>query len=147
MLPGGIDGSVTPQLIPDTLAYRMFFEVMSEAANATPHEMARQRANLAPAKLSSADLAQVFQILAGFRVNLMAIQRAFAAAWNTAQQSHASFDGTSFSNQRDDLTQATLASLQAQLSGDGMARLKAYVQAEKKNMTVFPLPDMTGGGK
>ena len=120
---------------------------MSEAANATPHEMDRQRANLAPAKLSSADLAQVFQILAGFRVHLMAIQRAFAAAWNAAQQSNAAFDGTSLSNQRDDLTQATLASLQAQLSPDGMTRLKAYVQAEKKNMTVFPLPDMTGGGK
>jgi hypothetical protein len=33
------------------------------------------------------------------------------------------------------------------LSPDGMTRLKAYVQSEKKHMTVFPLPDMTGGGK
>jgi len=28
-----------------------------------------------------------------------------------------------------------------------MTRLKANVQAEKKNMTIFPLPNMTGGGK
>jgi hypothetical protein len=40
-----------------------------------------------------------------------------------------------------------VASLQAQLSPDGMTRLKANVQAEKKNMTIFPLPNMTGGGK
>jgi hypothetical protein len=146
-LPGGVDGSVTPQLIPDTVAYRMFFQLMSEPANATPHELARQRANLAPAKLSSADLAVVFQVLAGFRVNLLAIQQAFSNAWNAAGQSNAAFDGTPFSNQRDELTQATVASLQAQLSPDGMTRLKAYVQAEKKNMTIFPLPNMTGGGK
>ena len=105
-LPGGVDGSVTPQLIPDTVAYRMFFQLMSEPANATPHELARQRANLAPAKLSSADLAVVFQVLVGFRVNL---QQAFSNAWNAAGQSNAAFDGTPFSNQRDELTQATVA--------------------------------------
>ena len=89
----------------------------------------------------------VFQVLAGFRVNLLAIQQAFSNAWNAAGQSNAAFDGTPFSNQRDELTQATVASLQAQLSPDGMTRLKAYVQAEKKNMTIFPLPNTTGGGK
>jgi len=145
MLPGGIDGAVTPELIPDTIAYRMFFQLMAESAQATPHERDRQRANLAPARLSDADLEQVFTILADFRIKLMDLMQQFYAARTAALESHLTFDGNPFSQQRDALTQSTLASLEARLTAPGMKRLKAYVQSEKKNMTVFPMPDMPGG--
>jgi hypothetical protein len=45
-IPGAIDGSKTPELIPDSVAFRMFFEAVSEPPLPTPEQVRRQRAKL-----------------------------------------------------------------------------------------------------
>ncbi len=54
MLPGGIDGSKTPELIPDAVAYRVFFRALTVNPKTD-----RLHAFLGPANLSDADFALV----------------------------------------------------------------------------------------
>lgn len=61
-LPGAIDGKVTPQLIPDATAYRVFFRAFT--ADADP---ARQQAMLKRANLSAADFAAALNAGARFQ--------------------------------------------------------------------------------
>lgn len=133
--PDTIDGSVTPELIPDIVACRLFFT----AASAAPHDVTasashlpspvgtaespRQRAKLHPAELNSDDEAALVAILADFRASLDSIQ----------------ISGTSLN----DLAQQTLDLLQARMSPDGYQRLLQHIRSEKKKMKMIPFPDMS----
>ncbi len=78
--PGSIDGSINPELIPDIVAYRLFFTALGEkssskAANQfqaqsmpVPHiASAKQKAQLAPLNLSDSDSTTLIDSLAAFR--------------------------------------------------------------------------------
>src|SRR5437867_1277858 len=45
---GTIHGSKTPELIPDSMAYQLFFRAMSEPPNPSPAQRARQLSRLRP---------------------------------------------------------------------------------------------------
>jgi hypothetical protein len=67
ILPAGtIDGSKTPDLIPDVLAYRLVFAAFSEPAGASPAQLNRQRAKLSQLELNVRDSTCFLAPLADF---------------------------------------------------------------------------------
>ena len=54
MLAGGVDGSVNPELIPDSTAYRVFFRALTADADQQRQQAMLSRAKLAPPDLTAA---------------------------------------------------------------------------------------------
>lgn len=142
-IAGAIDGSTNPELIPDSVAFRMFYRALWEPVTATTDQTARQRAKVSRAQLSESDLGQMFSSMAAFGTNLVAFEKdvhatqAYGPGLSSEQIS-------AFTAQRDALVASTTAELQAHLSADGMERLSLLIRSEKKNMTILPVPDMSG---
>ena len=138
--PGTIDGALTPQLISDAVAYRLFLNAACEQPQSKLDEKGRQRAMLSRARLTEAEITAVASILAGYHRQIADVER----AWNSAvaDPKVASSAAQNFSAQRDALVTATKASLALQLSLGGMHRLDQLIQSEKRNMKVVPYPNM-----
>lgn len=83
MLPGSIDGSATPQLIPDSTAYRVFFRAFTADA-----DLARQQAMLSRAHLSPAD----FQSALGVGTYFQTLRAAYLQQVKAAQLPGATID-------------------------------------------------------
>jgi hypothetical protein len=124
-----IDGAEHPELIPDSVAYRLFFTTVSVRPNPTPNQVELQRAQLGMVGLDSADTRTVVTALATFRREFDAL----VARYNKAAGSEEP-DSMLFDLQQDRLLANTRGALKATLSTKGMSRLDAYVQAEKKHM-------------
>jgi hypothetical protein len=129
-----IDGSKTPQLIPDVVAYRLYFVAVSEMPNPTPDQVRRQRAHLGRIGLSDADRDSTARILETFKVQYQALIDDYnntpeVKSGSTALQS-------AMLARRNTLVQITRDSLKESLSADGMARFDAHVQREKAHMRV-----------
>jgi hypothetical protein len=121
-LPSGwVDGSKSPSLIPDRIAYRLtFINLMlhpSEADSAS-----RQEARIKQIGLSAADEAALKLVLATFASNYTTLKQTPGA---TAAQAW-------------ELVQATQSSLISQLSGDGNSKFGAYVALAKTHMYANP---------
>jgi hypothetical protein len=71
--PGTIDGSKTPEVIPDVIAYRLVFAAFSEPADAAPAQLARQGAKLSQLKLSDSDAVAVTFALSDFHSRYSAL--------------------------------------------------------------------------
>jgi hypothetical protein len=136
-LPGGINGALTPQLIPDSTAYRMFFLAIAEPANAKPDRLARQQAMLSRLRLSPSDLAAIFSTLANFHSQAQALGLTAGATSVAAGTNPAVYNA-----QCDSVVDAAHEALRSSLSVAGFARLEAYVQSEKRHMIIFPSPSM-----
>lgn len=131
-----VDGSQNPELIPDAVAYRLFFTAMSEAPNASSDRRARQRAFIAPIGMSTLDQQAAISILANFKVQFAAMVAQFNAAEEAAQTLGTPSSGAAFLAQRDAMVQDTRNRLKSVLSADGMSKLDAKVQDEKKKMKI-----------
>jgi len=132
-----IDGSENPELVPDSIAYRLYLLNVSIPANPTEEDRKIQSAHLAKAGVNVRDLQPVLAALAVFRSQYDAwLSRYNAAA--TAQGEK--FDPTPFLQQREDIVQFTRDALQRSLSAQGMLRLDTRVRAEKKFMKVVGIP-------
>ncbi len=138
--PGTIDGSVTPQLITDAVAYKLFLDAACEQPQSTLDERARQRAMLARARLSETELTAAARILAGYQQQMIVLEKDYNAAAASGPPSSAVALG--FSGQRDAIVTATRAALATQVSAPGMARLDQLIQSEKRHMKVVPYPSM-----
>ena len=134
MLPGGIDGSLTPDQIKDSVAYHPFMLNVAEPANPTKEQAARFRAKLSPAMLDDAALAGLAPILARYRTQQQALEKTFVSL--TGPDVPLKYEA-----QRDLLTESTMQEVKKTLGGT-WARLDAVVQAEKRRMVVFPYPAM-----
>jgi hypothetical protein len=131
-----IDGSVHPEMIQDKDAYRLFLQAAALGPNPTTQEKNRQRAILAPAKLSETELAYASKTLGEFKAEYeAAVQR-----WNTlAEAANASDtlpDIKPFLLERDAIVQTARQKLEGVISPQSMARFHAYVQGEKSKMKV-----------
>ncbi len=124
--PGSIDGATNPELIPDVVAFRLFFSAVAETASPSATQMAKQDAKLRPIELSDADKGVLVIALAQFKANLV-----------KAQTSH-----TPLKTYLDDTAQSTIQSLVSSMSADGFQRLEAYVRAEKRFMKRALYPQM-----
>lgn len=135
--PNLIDGSVHPEAIADTFAYRSFFEL---AAHSTARPKA-QDAVFNSTGLNTADQAQLLTAIVSFRsaeVILIQNYNAAVAAADAASpgQPPASAVTVKFWKDMVELVNSTRATLNSTLSVDGVTQLNTHVQNLKKGMHV-----------
>jgi hypothetical protein len=128
-----IDGALNPDLIPDSVAYRLYLFTVSMKQGPTQVDQECQHAHLIRTGLSDADRQVFVSILSGFRTQYDALEATYNAL-ATANGTNANI--STLLTQLDDLVQSTRNTINAQLSSPGAARLNAFVLAEKKNMKV-----------
>lgn len=124
-----VDGAVTPNLIPDSLAYRHFFTAVAAHPFPDPTERARQAAQLSRIGLSSADLQVLIASLTVFRTQLDAFESARASV---APGPSAGAKITALESQANNLVTNTLESLRRSLTVSGATLLDQYVKARVK---------------
>jgi hypothetical protein len=145
--PGTIDGSKNPELIPDTVAYRLVLLAIAEPENATDAQKARFRAKIAGARLSEDDIQMLLGILGTFQNQMDALT---AQANQILVRDPLPFAGTpdyqsltGLSKQRESIFNQAMSAVAARLSADGVARLQAYVESAKRGMKYLPSDDFT----
>lgn len=124
--PGTIDGQATPDLIPDVVAFRLFFTAVALDSGPSATQIAKQNSKLCGIHLSQDDKSILVQTLSNFNAQLAMAQ---------AAQVQTSFDT---------VAQNTVNLLQTMMSPDGFQRLQAYVRIQKKLMKRIPYPAMNG---
>jgi hypothetical protein len=131
-----IDGAVHPELIPDSIAYRLYFSAVSIGPNPTEEDRKRQAAHLNKIGLPDLDREILIVVLSDFRTKHDALALQFNQAANAALARNEVFDPASFLKQMDNLVQSTRDALKLRLSREAMNQLDAFIQSEKKYMRV-----------
>lgn len=134
--PDIIDGASHPELIPDSVAYRLFFVTVAEPLDTTDFRKARQRAYLRTAGLSDSDLDGAVQILVAFKAQLSDLVDGYNRSVEAANEAGEAPDLQTFMSQQADLVQRTRTALGSSLSPASSANLAAHIQREKRNMKV-----------
>jgi hypothetical protein len=129
--PGFVNGSKTPELIPDTAAYRLVFLSLTVPPSADAKTQSRQTALIAQAGLSEADATTLKNAKAAFAGDYSAWQASARAAGSTATTAQISSQVTA-------LVQRYQSLLVATLSTDGATKLSQFVQSAKARMVVRP---------
>jgi hypothetical protein len=124
-LPVLVDGSKTPDQIPDTLAYQHFFTAAATHPVATAPEQGRQAAQLLLLQLAPTDQQTLISGLASFQTQLDQIASAALLATTPDQIA-------GLQTQRSALVTKTLANLQQVLTSDGASKLDQYVKTRVK---------------
>jgi hypothetical protein len=138
-----IDGSAHPELIPDGTAYRLYFLMLANAPDATDTERARHATKLKRLGLGTADQQAASAILTGFKQQYRLLVETFDEQSRQSEGKGEQPDIKAFNTKRDQLVQATAASLRAALTADGWTALTTSVQAAKQNMQI----SAAGGGQ
>ncbi len=125
-----VDGSKTPDQIPDNLAYQHFFAAVSAHPSPSAQGLGRQSAQLLPLNLSVADQQSLVQALAVFRTGLDPIEAALLAKPTTAQ-------AEGLMQQKDLLLADTMAAISFSLTADGFSKLDQYVKTHVKQHIVI----------
>lgn len=129
-LPVLVDGSKTPDQIPDNLAYQHFFASVSAHPSPSAQELARQNAQLLPLNLSAADQQSLVQALAAFRTGLDPIEAALLLQPAVAQVA-------ALRQQKDTLLTNTMTNIKSSMTSDGFGRLDQYVKTHVKQHIVI----------
>jgi hypothetical protein len=117
--------SPSADLIPDYVAFRLFFAAVAGSSSPTPAETARQNDRLKPIQLTDVDKGVLVRALSRFKGKFQ----------NGGQVPPA----TSLNA----IVQGTLDELQGQMSKDGFQRLYAHVRLQKVYMKEAPFPPVT----
>jgi hypothetical protein len=140
--PGTVDGAKNPELIPDNDAYRVVLLAVAEPEDASDAQKARYQAKIASAGLSADDAEAFRVILAALQTQLDALN---AQASQILARDPLPYAGTpdyqqlvELSKQRQPVFAEAMSALPARLSADGVAKLQAYVQNEKRRMKYLP---------
>ncbi len=132
--PDLIDGAIHPELIPDSVAYRLYFVAVSENPTPRPNESSRQHSQLQRAGLSEEDIQSATIILASFKMQYAAMIDSYN---HSPEVQSNSSDGLSlFLAKRDALVQTAIDTLRRTLSPQGVANLDARIKKEKAKMKV-----------
>lgn len=134
-----IDGSVNPEKIPDSTAYRLWFLMAGVNPNVVkPEDQAKEHARhegqIKKLSLSDQDSKQVAAILNDFRVQYAALIKSYNDNNAILRSQRQNPDQGAFIDMRDKLVQATRDKLAATVSFDGISRLDTHVQNEKSQM-------------
>ena len=129
-----IDGAKNPQLIPDSIAYRLFFISVAGPANPTPQDEDRQRAHLRDAGLRGEGVPRVAELLAAFRAQYGDLVTQYNESVQAANDAGEEPDPAAFLSQLDQLVESTRKALEAAISPEAANHLEAFVQYEKRNM-------------
>lgn len=127
-----IDGSKTPELIPDAVAYRLWLIAVSEDPADAPSP--RQQSHLRAAGLRDNDLWAASRILADFKIRYAEIISKYNAT--AAAHPNSNYKLKQFLADRDALVQNTRDNLKAALTTTGLASLDSRVKSEKSKMKV-----------
>jgi hypothetical protein len=128
------DGSVHPELIPDSVAWRLYLVAISESQTAMPNDRARQHSYLRTAGLSNADILAAVPTLISFKTQYAALIDEYNQSSEVLNNSS---DGLQlFLAKRDALVQSTRDALKAFVTPLGLGTLEAHVQKEKARMQV-----------
>lgn len=134
-----IDGSVSPENIPDSTAYRLVFLVAGKSPDVKPEDEAneynRQQAHLKKFGISDQDTQLIIPILDDFRARYAELVKQYNYSAKSAVAAGQAPDIDTLIMLRDSLVQSTRDKLNL-LSPDGIRRLDEQVQREKKNMKV-----------
>jgi hypothetical protein len=135
--PQMIDGGVNPELIPNSVAYRMYYiaatETTSGWSSAEKSEYLRSFFRLPGA--SDEDMDTVEAILLDFRSQYDQLIVNFNAQATENLKNAVVTDPSSLTDQFDDLTDKTTKSL-SKVFKDKQGSLEAHIQDEKKHMKV-----------
>jgi hypothetical protein len=129
-LPVLVDGSKTPEKIPDNLAYEHYFTALSVPQSPTAVDLDRQAAQLKALQLSAADRQALVNSMVAFRTQLDQIANAALPA-NTADQVLA------LRTQKTTLVTTTVNNVRQMLSSDGANRLDQYIKTHVKARIVI----------
>lgn len=132
MPPGTIDGKDHPELIPDLMAYRLFFVQVTLPDRPTPDDSRRHEAKLGIIGLSDFDRVILELAVSNFH-NRYAF---FLEQYKTAAVDDAAIA------QRDAITQDAINYLQNSMSASGWQRFSGFIQNEKRHMKRIPMPAM-----
>jgi hypothetical protein len=127
-----IDGAVHPELIPDSVAYRLYLVTVSTGQNPTATEQKHQRAHLMKTGLDDIDQQMFVSVLSAFRAKYDALVNEY----NTSAKADSTTDVHTLLKKLDDLVQSTRDTISVRLSSQGAAKLHSCIVAEKKNMKV-----------
>jgi len=130
--PNLIDGAVYPDLIPDSVAYRLYLAAVSTGQNPTETEQRHQHAQLKKTGLADTDQQMFVSILSDFRLKYDAL----VSEYNTSAKADSTTDVHMLLRKLDDLVQSTRDTISVRLSSQGAAKLHSFVVSEKKNMRV-----------
>jgi hypothetical protein len=147
--PGTVYGSLHPELIPDTVACRLFFAAIAERrpfttgasaslATGAPALTPRQRAKVVSVGLSDGDESALADVLADFSE---AVDKLMSAA-NSQESTNKT--PVSQTESLDEIAERTIAQLHSRMTVDGFERLLAHIRSEKTKMKRMPYPDMSG---
>ena len=135
--PGAIDGSKTPDLIPDTVALRLVFSAFRIPAAAPEEQIARaakrQELLLKRLNLTDADKSAFRATFVSFDRTLGAWETTTAGALESGQVFAVSPDV-----QRDQIVMDTWGVLRQQLTPSDWEHLVQYVKDAKRTMLVWP---------
>jgi hypothetical protein len=128
--PGFVDGSKTPDLIPDSAAYRLVFLNLLGPNSLDQTILAGTYPPIAKIGLSSPDAEALQEALRQFGSAYSDWQKAFE------QASRLSIPTQSLAARVDAIVQDTRDLLQKRLSSSGQAKFASYVKNAKKRMIV-----------
>jgi hypothetical protein len=131
-LPILVDGSKTPDQIPDALAYQHYFTAIAAHPSPSAQEQARQAAQLLVLHLSPADQQVLIASLAPFRTQLDQIEAGWVQLAGAPTNANAAAQFTALRAQQSALAAATLANLRQSLTSDGASSLDQYVKTHVK---------------
>ena len=129
--PTVIDGRNTPELIPDSTAYRLFFIAVTPKDD-TSEEFTKEDIHLAGIGLGFSDTVAVKNILDDFRKQYDNMVNEYNGGLRQHPGTQADYD--SFSAQVEALVTKTLKKIEATVSEDGANQFHAHIQHEKKGM-------------
>ena len=128
-LPVIVDGSKTPDQIPDELAYQHYLKAISAHPDPLPQERDRQAAQLNALNLSSSDRRALIAVLASLRTQLDLIE-------NTRRSIRPGPAGAAqlsdLNIQENTLLTTALGNLRASMTLDGSYRLDQFVKTHVK---------------
>jgi hypothetical protein len=127
-----IDGSKNPELIPDSLAFRLYFIALSENDSTLTESTERQKAFFATAGLNAADTEVAASILRAFKKRLDAMTETYNTSVLSTNDSTA--DRRLFAAKREALVETTRNEFSIMLSTGGAKHLNDHVQGEKQKI-------------
>ena len=136
-----IDGSINPELIPDSTAYRLFFVSVAEGAEgADPpaEEVARHKAHLSRIQLKDADGKSLSNALKTFKAQYDDLIKNYNGVADVAILQGEAPDYSAFLRQREALVQSTRDEQKLVLSPEALTKLDGFVQGEKRKMKTQP---------
>jgi hypothetical protein len=140
--PGTIDGAKHPELIPDEVAYKMFFLSLLEPADPTLVQPARQEAKLRMIGLSTDDKAALLEALSDFQKGLADLKgrsdEILKATPNPVPGSAEWQELSGIETQTNTVVTGTVEALRSRLSQDGFAKLQTRLLAFKATIKAFP---------